>query len=222
MNRKLRKSISLLLVVIFLMGNSIITESVFAADSSISSSSSSFSMASPQDINVTIILNGNTFTGVKNGTSFLVSGTDYTISGSTVTLKKSYFSYYFGKFTQNCNLTFVFSSGASPVYADSTISPTSISVSKSLSVDTSVYMNLNGNILSSIVNGSYTLVANTDYTVSGSSLTLKSSYLGGLPVGSNTLSFSFNRGSGASLNVNVTDNSTVSPSAITFDIASPL
>ncbi len=44
----------------------------------------------PQDIDITLNLNGNLLTDIRNGTDILDLGTDYTISGNTVTFKKEY------------------------------------------------------------------------------------------------------------------------------------
>jgi len=66
--------------------------------------------ANQADITVTMTLNGNTFSGIKNGTATLVSGTDYTVSGNAVTLKKSYLAQ---QPVGTTNLNFLFSAGAS-------------------------------------------------------------------------------------------------------------
>lgn len=42
------------------------------------------------DIPVTLTLNGNTFSAIRNGNTTLVSGTDYTLSGNQVVLSKTY------------------------------------------------------------------------------------------------------------------------------------
>ncbi|OME29417.1 X2-like carbohydrate binding domain-containing protein, partial [Paenibacillus odorifer] len=84
--------------------------------------------------------------------------------------------------------------------------------------DVAVTMTLNGNTLSTIKNGTATLVAGTDYTVSGSTVTIKKAYLATQAVGTTTLTFSFSAGATQSLAVAVTDtttpvsNSTITPS----------
>ncbi|MFC5470439.1 glycoside hydrolase family 9 protein [Cohnella suwonensis] len=83
------------------------------------------------DIPVTLTLNGNTFTDIKNGTASLVAGTDYTVSGNMITLRKSYLAQ---QPVGTTNLTFLFSAGAS--------SALSIAVSDSTgntTIDTSAY-----------------------------------------------------------------------------------
>lgn len=65
------------------------------------------------DIAVTLIPNGNTFTGIRNGTEALTEDRDYAVSGSTVTLLKDYLSQLPMGST---DLTFEFSAGAPPVF----------------------------------------------------------------------------------------------------------
>jgi len=48
------------------------------------------SNANYKDVVVTMTLNGNTLSNIKNGNTTLVSGTNYTVSGSTVTIRKEY------------------------------------------------------------------------------------------------------------------------------------
>ncbi|OZQ56607.1 hypothetical protein CA600_30785, partial [Paenibacillus sp. VTT E-133280] len=74
-----------------------------------------------------------------------------------------------------------------------------------------------------IKNGTATLVAGTDCTVSGSTVTIKKSYLATQAVGTTTLTFSFSAGAAQSLAVTVTDtttpvsNSTITPTTASFD-----
>jgi len=92
------------------MGNSTVN------NSTISPSSASFDKktANQADIVVTMTLNGNTLSGIKNGSAALVSGTDYTVSGTTVTIKKGYLA---AQAVGTTNLTFDFSAGIDPVLA---------------------------------------------------------------------------------------------------------
>ncbi len=63
-----------------------------SSNSSITPTSATFDKktANQADVTVTLTLNGNTLSAIKNGAATLVSGTDYTVSGSTVTIKKAY------------------------------------------------------------------------------------------------------------------------------------
>jgi len=78
--------------------------------SSISPTTAVFDKKTDQqaDISVTMTLNGNTFTNIKNGGTTLNSGTDYTVSGNTVTIKKEYLA---TQAVGTTTLTFTFSAG---------------------------------------------------------------------------------------------------------------
>lgn len=164
---------------------------------------------------VTVNFNGHTLNGIKNGSVYLVSGTDYTVSGTTVTIKQSYLA---ALPVGTTNLTFDFSAGIDPILAvavidttptenNSTIALTSASFDKNTAnqADIAVTMTLNGNTLSSIKNGSATLVAGTDYTVTGSTVTIDKSYLAAQAVGTTNLTFNFSAGAAATLAVTIVD-----------------
>jgi len=138
---------------------------------------------------------------------------DYSLSGNDVIIKKEYLQKVEPgnhKFTFFC-----FNSNYIPVMIDitglpclnSTITPVSSSFDKKTSAqaDISVTMTLNGNILSSIKNGTNTLVSGTDYTVSGSTVVIKKSCLSGLATGNAVLTFYFSAGDNVQLNITITD-----------------
>jgi xyloglucan-specific exo-beta-1,4-glucanase len=112
--------------------------------------------------------------------------------------------------------------GRGTLYADpvnppatgSTITPTTAGFDKKTAnqADIAVTMTLNGNTLSAIKNGTASLVAGTDYTVSGSTLTIKKEYLATQAVGTTTLTFEFSAGSTQSLVVTISD-TRVAPNA---------
>jgi hypothetical protein len=89
----------------------------------------------------------------------------------------------------------------------STISPTSSSFDKKTGnqADITVTMTLNGNTFGGIKNGTATLVSGTDYTVSGSIVTLSKSYLARQPVGTTNLTFQFSAGTSPVLAITVID-----------------
>ena len=60
------------------------------------------------DIGVTMTLNGNTLSGIRNGSADLVAGTDYTVDGNQVTILKSYLA---GQPVGTTTLSFGFSAG---------------------------------------------------------------------------------------------------------------
>ncbi|SDE06202.1 X2-like carbohydrate binding domain-containing protein, partial [Paenibacillus sp. cl123] len=183
------------------------------------------------DITVSMTLNGNSLDGIKNDVATLVAGTDYTVSGSSVTIKKEYLA------TQAVglvNLTFKFSAGADQTLAvtvsdstpeNSTINPTTANFDKYAAAadyaDIAVSMTLNGNSLASIKNGSTTLISGTDYTESGSNVTIKKEYLATQSVGLVNLTFKFSAGADQTLAVTVSDttpqNSTINPTTANFD-----
>ena len=185
-------------------------------NSSINPTTASFDKktSNQADIVVTMTLNGNTLTGIKNGAASLVSGTDYTVSGSTVTIRKSYLA---SRPVGTTSLTFDFSAGIDPVLAvnivdtttstNSTITPTTASFDKNTAnqADVAVTMALNGNTLSGIKNGTASLVSGTDYTVSGSIVTIIKSYLAAQPVGTTSLTFDFSAGTDPVLAVTISD-----------------
>ncbi|WP_201264891.1 X2-like carbohydrate binding domain-containing protein, partial [Brevibacillus reuszeri] len=107
----------------------------------------------------------------------------------------------------------------------STISPTTASFDKYMSAanykDITTTMDLKGNVLSGIKNGNTALVPGSDYTVSGSTATIKKEYLAALAVGTTTLTFAFDGGTEKTLTITVSDtspkDSTITPTTASFD-----
>jgi hypothetical protein len=160
-------------------------------------------------------LNGNTLVAIKNGENTLTADTDYTVSGDTVTIKKEYLA---TQAVGSVELTFDFSAGEDPTLTvtvsdttpqNSTIEPTTATFDKYASStdykDIAVTMTLNGNTLVAIKNGENTLTADTDYTVSGDTVTIKKEYLATQAVGSVELTFDFSAGVDPTLTVTVSD-----------------
>ncbi|HEX9061618.1 MAG TPA: X2-like carbohydrate binding domain-containing protein, partial [Clostridia bacterium] len=139
------------------------------------------------DVSVTMTLYGNTLTSINNGTSALSPVYDYSISGNTVTIKKSYITYYFNKFpNQNLNIIFKFSNGYNQVlslYAgdspNTEITPAAVTYKVGSKTDVTVTAIMNGNFFSSINNGTSALVPRVDYTYATDTNTLyiRSSYI---------------------------------------------
>lgn len=188
-----------------------------AQNSSISPSSASFNKkASEQaDVATVMTLNGNTLNSITNNGTVMVSGTDYTVSGDTVTIKKEYLAARQAGIT---NLTFAFSGGASQTFAitvtdttirDSRVTPATVSFDKKLSTqaDITLTTSLNGNELTGAAHEGNALAIGTDYTVSGSQLTIKKEYLAGLPMGTTALTFSFSAGAEQHVSLVVRDTS---------------
>jgi len=161
------------------------------------------------DITVTMTPNGNTLSNIKNGSAALTSGTQYTINGNSVTIKKEYLA---AQSVGTVTLVFTFSAGTTQNLvitvtdtSNSSISPTTAAFDKrsDLQADITVTMTLNGNTLTSISNGGTPLTSGTNYTASGSTVTIKKEYLAAQAVGTTTLTFTFNAGTAASLVITV-------------------
>ncbi|WP_052429524.1 glycoside hydrolase family 9 protein [Paenibacillus borealis] len=186
-----------------------------SSNSSISPTAASFDKktANQTDIPVTLTLNGNNLTGITNGTASLIEGTDYTLSGSTVTLQRSYLAQ---QPIGTTHLAFRFNAGSAAALSvavsdssvtNSVISPGSAAFDKKTAnqADIPVTLTLNGNTFTGINNGAVSLVDGTDYTVSGTTVTILKTYLAAQPAGTTTLTFSFSAGAGSNLAVSVTD-----------------
>ena len=95
---------------------------------------------------------------------------------------------------------------------NSVISPTAGSFDKNAlaGADVATTMTLNGNTLVSIKNGAAALVAGTDYTAAGNTVTIKKEYLAQQPVGTTNLTFAFSAGATQTLAIAVSD-TTVPP-----------
>ncbi|ADL52520.1 cohesin domain-containing protein [Clostridium cellulovorans] len=187
-------------------GSVTILPTVIIVDSTVAPTAVTFDKANQADAAITMTLNGNTFSAIKNGTATLVKGTDYTVSENVVTISKAYLA----KQTGTVTLEFVFDKGnsAKVVVAvkeiqivNSTITPVVATFEKTAAkqADVVVTMSLNGNTFSAIKNGTTTLVKGTDYTISGSTVTISKAYLATLADGSATLEFVFNQGASAKL-----------------------
>ncbi len=98
-----------------------------------------------------------------------------------------------------------------PGVKNSSITPASATFDKKedLQKDIEVTMTLNGNELVNILNGSAPLRVNTDYSVNGSIVTLKKSYLASQENGSLKLTFDFSEGADRTLTVTIKESSDI-------------
>jgi len=98
------------------------------------------------------------------------------------------------------------STNTTPV-PSSSISPTTAVFDKKTDqqADIAVTMTLNGNTFANIKNGGTMLNSGTDYTVSGSTVTIKKTYLAAQSVGTTTLTFNFSAGAAQNLVITVKD-----------------
>lgn len=101
---------------------------------------------------------------------------------------------------------------------NASITPTSIVFDKNApnQSDKEITINLNGNTLNGIKNGSIFLVSGTDYTVSGTTVTIKKSYLATQAVGTTSLTFDFSAGADRVLTVSIVDSTLTLPGALTL------
>ena len=195
----------------------------YGTNASVSPATASFSKADAKDITVTLDRNAYTLQSVRNGAYTLVAGTDYTVSGTSYTIKASYLSTLA---VSSQTITFYMSGGTNPTLVvtvtettagNASISPVSAAFNKSDARDIAVTLNRGNYTLSSIRYGSYTLVAGTNYTVSGNVYTLKASYLNTLAVGNQTITFYMSGGTNPALTITVSQATSITPAAATFD-----
>ena len=99
---------------------------------------------------------------------------------------------------------------------DSAIQPDEASFDKNIlkQREIVVTMELNGNTLKDITNGTTSLSEGTDYIVNGNIVTITKEYLANLPIGTTTLIFTFSAGNDATLSVTVSDSTLIPPAGL--------
>ncbi|WP_410768773.1 glycosyl hydrolase [Fontibacillus sp. BL9] len=107
------------------------------------------------------------------------------------------------------------------------ITPASVEFDKNApdQSDQPISVNFNGNTLTALREGANALAEAQDYTLSGSTLLLKKTFLAGLPVGEHYIVFDFNQGQDPVLKVKIVDSTpsaAISPGNATFDKAENL
>ncbi len=85
------------------------------------------------------------------------------------------------------------------------ITPSSTSFDKNAYAQTDISVTINGSKLVSIKNGQSTLTKDKDYTLSSNRVTIKKTYLAGLPLGNTLLNFEFELGNSCTMKINVVD-----------------
>lgn len=120
---------------------------------------------------------------IKDASTTITEWKDYT---EPITLEPTGTYFIYVKAVDNAGNTVVANSEGIVIYKDSVADTTPLSYPYKESSDKEVKISLNGNTIEKIVNGSYTLVENTDYTVQTvegvATVTLKKSYLDTLKV----------------------------------------
>ena len=97
----------------------------------------------------------------------------------------------YAKITDNIGYTSYINSQGIVIYTDAVSKTTNVNYTKLSKEDKQAEVVLNGNEIAKINDGSKNLVKDTDYTVSGGTITLKNSYLETLTVGDHTLTVSY-------------------------------
>jgi|GEM_PF-1278921 Bacterial surface proteins containing Ig-like domains len=108
------------------------------------------------------------------------------------------------------------------VFTDAAISPTTADFDKKVSAQADVETTITWNSAASVAsvkNGEDTLTETTDYTVSGSTLTIKKEYLETLDDGATSLSVEFNAGSVATLLITINNTTPTAPTGDLLDAA---
>ncbi|MDR0197455.1 MAG: PIG-L family deacetylase, partial [Oscillospiraceae bacterium] len=119
---------------------------------------------------------------------------DWTIinNGGKFSVAANFKGVIYARLTDNgFNETVICSNGVT-VYTDSAVLTESVSFTKGSGEDAFANVTLNGNTIDKISDMSGDLTANTDYTVSGGTITLKAGYLEGLAKGEYTLTVTYN------------------------------
>lgn len=179
---------------------SVIINVVYTAPSStITPAATAFEKRAQADIDVTMTLYDNTLTAIKNGTDLLAEGTDYVVNDNVVTILKEYLATLP---VSSATLTFTFDNGNDAVLKikvtetipNSKLVTDTISFDATTGDDVIVEIQLNGNTVKAIKNGSATLVEGKDYTVDGDKVILSNSYLATLETAKTKLTFQFSEG----------------------------
>lgn len=184
-----------------------------------------FDRSKPSDIVVQAVMKIGSITGLACNDVAMVQGTDYTISSNTITIKKEFFT---NKELSKYTCKVLTSDGNKPTFIvnvsdsnipDPELSAYAVEIDRNPKVcnDVNVTISAKGSEFRGIKNGSQALVLGSDYTLDGSTVTIKKSYLTSLAAGQVTLVFDFYEGIDRELVVTVTD-STGKDAFDTFDM----
>ncbi|QNU67301.1 hypothetical protein EHE19_001810 [Ruminiclostridium herbifermentans] len=181
----------------------------------INPSTASFVLGSTDNLQITLIPNGDDFFGIP----LLLYGTDYIVSGNTVTISKDYLN-SLNVGIKELTFDFVYSD-KDPVLeieikkGTPSISPTNKNMYINAFTDISVNITPNGNTFKGIVG----LTKGIDYTVAGNKVTILKSYVDSLEIGTKELTFDFGIGvNNPVFNINVKPGiPSISPNLATVD-----
>jgi hypothetical protein len=212
---------------------------VDTSNPNISPVTANYDLSFPNDLIVTVDLNGSELTSISDAAGPLTPGTEYVDNGATVTIKASYLNEQ--EMGSLAVLTFAFSNDTTKTLTINIIDslqepdlqtttgnfdkklpntaadyPHMADVSGSILSpdfqDISVQMILNGRELVSVTNGDYALLNPSQYSVSGSTAVIKKEYLMTLPVGVAELQFHFSDDTSKTFTVTVSDTTAANPS----------
>ncbi|SFF07795.1 Alpha-tubulin suppressor [Paenibacillus algorifonticola] len=162
--------------------------------------------------------------GDHGATAFAGAGTDILAAGSFDVASNGSYTVHAKDWAGNETVKKIEVVNIVPLPNDSLISPLAASFDKYTgevaNMDVATGLTLNGNTLSSIANGAAALAPGTDYTVTGSTVTILKAYLMTQPVGTTSLTFTFSGGADQTLTIAIGD-STPSPTPTPTPSATP-
>nr|WP_303244125.1 X2-like carbohydrate binding domain-containing protein [uncultured Cellulosilyticum sp.] len=183
-------------------------------NATLETSTASFDQASASDVEVGMILNGNTLIAVKKDNVALTAGKEYTVVEDKVifaadylaTLSKGAHEFVF-EFSKGNNAGFVINV-VNTAEKDSVVTPDEATFDKNMEMqaDVAVNVELNGNTLEAIKLGDNVLVSGTEYIVGEEgTITFPASYLQTLAKGTYDFTFEFSAGEKQVVKVVVVD-----------------
>ena len=189
-----------------------VTKTVVSA--TLETTTESFDQASVSDVEVGMILNGNTLIAVKKDNVALTAGKEYTVVEDKVifaadylaTLSKGAHEFVF-EFSKGNNAGFVINV-VNTAEKDSVVTPDEATFDKNVEMQADVVVNveLNGNTLEAIKLGDNVLVSGTEYIVGEEgTITFPASYLQTLAKGTYDFTFEFSAGEKQVVKVVVVD-----------------
>lgn len=107
-----------------------------------------------------------------------------------------------------------------PEPIDASITPTKATFDKKTANQTDIKITItpNGHQLMKITNGTATLKPDTDYTVTGNTVTINKEYLASLPTGTTSLTFDFDAGTDPVLTLTIVDTTDNQPGILTIQM----
>lgn len=181
--------------------------------------SAAFDKTHPADVNTIVEWNdAGLITGIKTAGA-AIGASNYSVSGSTLTRKKEYLA---AKADGELALTIEFDRGA-PATLTVTVSKSAALSSATRTFDKTyqadVTANITWNNASSVTDVRVygVTIGAENYSVSGSTLTIKKEFLATRAYGNLLLNVMFDKGMPASFTIAITESASITPAASTFD-----